>query len=242
MSGHRVAVSAHRGGAEVAPAATMEAYADALAAGCDYIEFDVRRTRDRELVVFHNRRVRVGRGHLSGLSRSELVVAAGYDVLSVPELLASMDGRSKAHIDVKESGYERTIVEMAGEILGPENFVITSGDDVIAAVKRDFPEVRAAVSIGRGWREVLLPHPIRSRWRDVDPMLRVRACGADAVAVHYRLANQGVLATCAREGIGAMVWTVNDTAMIESFMHDARVEVLITDRPRFAMSVRNDVA
>jgi glycerophosphoryl diester phosphodiesterase len=238
VSGHRVAVSAHRGGAEAAPAATMAAYADALAAGCDYIEFDVRRTRDRELVVFHNRRVGSRRSHLAQLSRLELSGAAGHEVPGVRELMASINGRSKAHIDVKESGYEREIVEMAAEILGPENFVITSGDDVIAGVKRDFPEVRAAVSIGRGWREVLLPHPIRTRWRDVNPMRRVRACGADAVAVHYRLADQGVLATCAREGIGAMVWTVNGTAMIQSFMHDPRVEVLITDRPRFAMSQR----
>ena len=43
-------------------------------------------------------------------------------------------------------------------------------------------------------------------------MRRLRACRADWVAVHRRLAAAGVLAQCHRAGIEAMVWTVDEDA------------------------------
>jgi glycerophosphoryl diester phosphodiesterase len=53
-----VAISAHRGGGETAPEGTYDAYQAALEAGADYLEFDVRRTADGELVAFHAARLR----------------------------------------------------------------------------------------------------------------------------------------------------------------------------------------
>ena len=56
-----VAISAHRGGGEIAPEGTYDAYRAALDAGADYLEFDVRRTADGELVAFHAARLRAAR-------------------------------------------------------------------------------------------------------------------------------------------------------------------------------------
>jgi glycerophosphoryl diester phosphodiesterase len=52
------AISAHRGGSEIAPAGTTEAYRSSLAAGADYAEFDVRRLADGTLVAVHAARLR----------------------------------------------------------------------------------------------------------------------------------------------------------------------------------------
>ena len=57
------AISAHRGGGEDAPAGTYQAYMEALEAGADYVEFDIRRTADGELAVYHD--MHVG-GHSGG--------------------------------------------------------------------------------------------------------------------------------------------------------------------------------
>jgi len=53
----RVAVIAHRGGAAVAPENTLAAIRGAIALGCDYVEVDVRPTRDGHLVLMHDRTV-----------------------------------------------------------------------------------------------------------------------------------------------------------------------------------------
>src|SRR3954453_8427155 len=57
-------ISAHRGAKTVAPENTIAAYEAAVKAGADYIELDVRRTRDGKLVIMHDSTVdRTTNGH-----------------------------------------------------------------------------------------------------------------------------------------------------------------------------------
>jgi len=48
----------HRGASAVAPENTMAAFREAIAAGCDGIEFDVRLTRDGVPVIIHDSTLR----------------------------------------------------------------------------------------------------------------------------------------------------------------------------------------
>jgi glycerophosphoryl diester phosphodiesterase len=236
-----VAISAHRGGAEAAPPGTLAAYRDALAAGVDYVEFDVERTRDGELVVYHDTRSGRRRLHPSQLTRRELDAAIGTDVLGLDDLLTVIAGKAKGHADLKAGGYGPDVIVLLLEILGRDGFVATGSDAVVTAVKRDFPEVRTALSIGQGQRGIPLSRTVQTRWSELRPMHRVRASGAGAVAMQYWLARLGVLGICARNGLDTMVWTVNDPAKIRSFLADERVGVLVTDRPRYALRVRSEM-
>jgi glycerophosphoryl diester phosphodiesterase len=51
---HHPTVTAHRGASYIAPESTEIAYRTAIEAGAHYLEADIRRTRDGELVVFHD--------------------------------------------------------------------------------------------------------------------------------------------------------------------------------------------
>lgn len=228
-----VAVSAHQGGSEAAPPGTWEAYEHALALGADYVELDIRRTRDGELVAFHDARVGKGGPWVRDLTRSELSARAGREVPGVRELLALMSGRALGHIDVKEAGYETQIIEATGEALGEDAFVITSGDPVIDAIKQAFPRVRCALALGGGL--------FRSRSGELYPARRMHACGADSFAVHHRLADLTVLRVCARFQVSAMVYTVNDTGRMRRYLRDDRVAVLVTDRPGHALALRENL-
>lgn len=233
-----VAVSAHKGGSEDARSATWEAYESAVTTGAEYVEFDIRRTRDGKFVVFHDPRV-AGRP-LSGLSYEELCVAAGHRVPLAGDVMALIAGRMKGHLDLKEVGGEDEIIRLALDRLGPESFVATTLEDSsIARIKRMFPEVTAALSLGRSLREVAWFRKAPTRIQELYPLRRMRACGADWLAVHRRLARATVLRMCGRQGVPAMVWTVNDEPPMRRFLADDRVAVLITDRPRHALRLRN---
>lgn len=54
---HRIAVIAHRGGRALAPENTLTAIRNAIRLGADYVEVDVRATRDGRLVIMHDRTV-----------------------------------------------------------------------------------------------------------------------------------------------------------------------------------------
>src|SRR5437660_3426123 len=232
-------ISAHRGGAEHALPATYEAFEHSVTTGAEYVEFDIRRTRDHALVVHHGAQVGRPRRRVSELRYAELSELAGYRVPLVRDVMRLLAGRAAGHLDLKETGYEHEVIELAMAELGPDNFVATTLEDSsVATIKRSFPQVRTALSLGKDLRGTP-----RSRWAGVRaselfPLSRIRSCGADWVAVNYTLARLGVLRACRQAGVGVMVWTVDSDRLIDHFVGDQHVSVLITNRPRRAAARR----
>jgi glycerophosphoryl diester phosphodiesterase len=217
---------------------TIEVYANALETGAEYVEFDIRRTADGELAAFHDARTSQG-DPLAAISYSRLCELAGYPVPRVAEVMAAIAGKATGHLDLKDTGGEDRAVEMALDILGPGNFVVTTLEDQsVAAIKARFPSVPVALSLGRDLDEVPRSRRASTRLSELRPMRRLRACQADWVAVHRRLAAAGVLAQCHRAGIKAMVWTVDEDAEMRRWLADQRVTVLITNRPADAVALR----
>lgn len=122
---------------------------------------------------------------------------------------------------------------LALEAFGTENFVVTTGEVTsLMEIRKSFPGVRTALSVGRNLWE-------RGAAHDFAPLRLVRRAGADMVALNHRLARVGVLRQCGRAGIPAMIWTVNAEPVMRRFLRDPRVAVLITDRPRTALRLRD---
>src|ERR1700761_6604123 len=99
----RPMVAAHRGFAAGAPENTIAAFAHAIGVGADMIEFDVRRTRDGELVAFHDAQVKgtpVGR-----LTRDDIAAGAGVRPPLLTEVLQSCAGRVRLDVELKGDGY-----------------------------------------------------------------------------------------------------------------------------------------
>ena len=215
---------------------TIEAFAQATATGAEYVEFDIRRTADGELAAYHDAHTRQG-DPLAAISYSRLRELAGYPVPRVADVMATIAGKATGHLDLKDTGGEEKVVEMALDILGPGNFVVTTLEDPsVAAIKTRFP---AALSMGRDLNEVPRARRAATRLSELFPMRRLRACRADWVAVHRRLAAAGVLARCHRAGIKTMIWTVDEDAEIRRWLADPRVTVLITNRPGDAVAMRS---
>lgn len=231
-------VSAHRGGPVIEGQSAADRYRHAIALGVDYVEFDVRKTRDRVTVIFHDDGTASGRS-IRDVAYSELTEELGGEALTFEELLEVAAGRVGLHLDLKEAGYEAEIVRRALAAAPLDSLVITSGDDVVRAIKAQFPEVRAGLSLG----DELLGVPpwvrVRARLRELFPGRRIERCRADFVAAHHRLAEVNVLRYCARHGLAAWVWTVDDEAMIARFMADERVAAVITNQPELALRLRS---
>jgi glycerophosphoryl diester phosphodiesterase len=238
-----VAISAHSGGSEQAQAATYEAYKSSLSTGAEYVEFDIRKTADDVLVVYHHARSEHTGQLVASLNYKELCDNVAYTVPRVDEIMRLLSGKVIGHLDLKEIGYEEEVISLAMNILGSGNFVVTTLEDIsVANIKRSFPDIKTALSLGRDLKEVPRHRWGTVRYSELFPLRRVRACGADWVAVNHRLARLGILELCRRHGIGTMVWTVNSDSLIDRFLTDRRVNVLITDRPQYAKHRRIKLA
>jgi glycerophosphoryl diester phosphodiesterase len=230
-------ISAHRGGTPVDGVSAVDRYRRAIDLGVDFVEFDVRRTRDGATVIFHDDRTASGR-EVRALSHRELAEELGPEAMTLDELLDVAAGRVGLHLDLKETGYEAEVVRAALDRCPVDRLVITSGDAAIRTIKEQFPEVRAGLSIGEEINHLALWMKLRVRLSELFPGGRLGRCHADFVAVHQQLARLTVLRFCQSQGIDAWVWTVDDEPGIVRFLADPRVTTLITDRPDIAMRLR----
>jgi glycerophosphoryl diester phosphodiesterase len=235
----RSLISAHRGGREAATPGSYEAYQAALAAGADYLEFDVRGTADGTLVAYHDARVRHG-PPAGRLSYAELCALAGYRVPLTSDLLWLISaGRVRAHIDLKDSACAGQVIEQALAVLDPAAMVVTTRDLAAAGqLRRRYPGVPVGIAVGgdlaettRYLRERILAHGL-SR------LAGATATGASWVVLHWRLARPGILADCRRRGLGVMVWTVNSGPRLRRMLELQDVRVVVTDWPARAVRLR----
>ncbi|MFI6517387.1 glycerophosphodiester phosphodiesterase [Spirillospora sp. NPDC050679] len=219
------AISAHR-----RDEAGLDGLRAAARSGAEYVEIDVRRTGDGHLVVHHD--AALAGLPLSRLPYGRLEDLAGRPVPLVADAMRLIAGRARGHLDLKEHGCEHEAVALGLEAFGAGEFVVTTREvSSLQRIKKAFPEVTTALSVGRGVFE-------RGAVGDLAPLRVVRESGADMVAVNHRLARAGVLRQCARAGFPAMVWTVNAEPLMRRFLHDPRVAVLITDHPETALRLR----
>ncbi len=219
-------ISAHSGGAERARPGSLAAYQAVVSSGAEYAEFDVRRAADGTLVAQHSAN---GSGREPALAAREVM-----------EVLAA--GGVRGHVDLKGTGFEREVVELARSSFGPDGFVVTTADPAsVAAIGAEFPAVPVGLSAGFGPASITRDLR-RLRWPLSFPLAAVQASGASWVAMSYRYARPEVLDRCVAAGLRIMVWTVNDDRRLARFLSDPRVAVVVTDRPEHAVALRARLA
>jgi glycerophosphoryl diester phosphodiesterase len=230
-------VAAHRGVATGAAQNTIEAFTNAIGLGADMIEFDVRRTRDGELIAFHD--AQVAGTPVGALTRDEIAVAKGVRPPLLTDVLAACAGKIRLDVELKEDGYVPDVMAALRAALSRVDAdvaeqVVTSFLPVVVAQAKDaFPEVKTGLLVGT---DSPLRH-VRTHWHQVFPVGIARRARADYLAPNYALARFGVVARAAAAGLPCLLWTVNDEAEIARFATDPRIAAIITDEAATALKI-----
>lgn len=234
----RVAVIAHRAGPPPAPENTLAALELSIAAGADYAEIDVQRTRAGEILVVHDADL------MRVAADPRRVAAVAYrDVATLVQLpddgsppserrLATLDeflerarGRIGLAIELKYYGHDPELapaVVSAVRASGAEGIVLMSLSVVaveqLAALAPDIPVgYVSAAGVGDLTR---LP--------------------VQFLAVARARATPRLLRVAGAAGVDVQVWTVNRAAVMAELM-ERGVSGLITDDPALAVRVREEV-
>jgi glycerophosphoryl diester phosphodiesterase len=227
LPGRRPSVIAHRGawGAGV-PENSLAAFERAIDIGADMIEFDVRRTRDRALIVFHDAEV-VG-APVASLTRPEIEDLAGVLPPLLEEVLELARGRIALDVELKEDGY---VDELAGLLAGfaggdgDGDLIVTSFLDLVLA---QLTELTPQLSRG-----LVLSH---SAERAPE---RASACGATIVLPKMQLVDEVLLAQLSDAGLTVIVWDFM-VAEHSALLSDTRISGVITDDVPGALSALSE--
>jgi glycerophosphoryl diester phosphodiesterase len=229
-------VVAHRGNSSVAPQNTMAAFEAACRAGADAVELDVRRTRDGELVVIHDRdvsRTTDGDGKIKDLDLDRLrafdagsrfsSAFAGQRVPLLSEVLdlLATSGDVGAFVELKglwstqEAGRVADLVTAAG-LTGP-TLVQSFRRRTVAALRDAAPDLPRALLV-----ELWTPDVVRA----------CRALGAVACNPAKRLLRRhpDLVDQLHAAGLTVHPWTVDDAADWAT-LESRGAEGIITNRP-----------
>ncbi len=219
-------VIAHRGawGTGV-PENSLAAFEQAIDLGADMIEFDVRRTRDRELILFHD--AELAGAPVANLTRSEIENLAGVPPPLLEEALELPGGRIALDVELKEDGYVDEVADLlAGFAAGGGDLIVTSFlDRVLARLRQLTPQLS---------RGLLLKGSTERAPQ------RANACGATIVLPKMQLVDEATLAEISDAGLIVIVWDFMATEHA-ALLSDQRISGVITDDVPGALAARTPI-
>ena len=235
----RPLIAAHRGASKYAPENTMAAFRLAETMGADFIELDVRASRDGRLIVLHDGtvdRTTDGAGRADELTFREIrrldaggwfsPAFSGERIPSLEEVLDRFGGGIGLILELKQPsdypGIERALARLLTErgLDRPERgrVVIQSFDtDSLRRVRELLPDVPIAV-LARPRRRVTS--------RDLAEYRRF----ADAVHLPRSSARTPVIRRIRSCGLSVMVWNVRGKRQLRQAL-DYGVNGILTDDP-----------
>ncbi len=230
-------VIAHRGASFLAPREnTLEAFSLAIDMGADYIECDVRQTLDKELVIHHDEKIN-GK-YISAMTYKELCDEASSMYFKVPLLLDVIrlcKDKIKMDIELKESGYEKKVVNMVTSELPYQQFMMKSfNDNTVAAIKSIDSKIKAGLLVG------VSKGDLKRRFNEYFPERRLAACNADFISPHYKLVTLLFVMRMKLKKKEIYVWLLNDPKPIAKYIK-RKVNGIITDKPDAGLFVRKQL-
>ncbi|MFN2614375.1 MAG: glycerophosphodiester phosphodiesterase [Actinomycetota bacterium] len=226
----------HRGAPAAAPENTLSAFAAALAANVDGVEFDVRLTRDSRLVVMHDddvSRTTDGTGCISAMTLDEvrtlrLKGARAERVPTFDEVVALVHARVRMYVELKTSwcngvfsSAEPVARALAPRLAALDATVSSSDHTAVELVRALEPRARTAVTIARGG-------DVRDAIRSITGHAEVHISSDDADATSVDAAHAA--------GLEVLVWTVNEPARARELQR-LGVDGIFTDDPVAIASV-----
>ncbi len=222
-----VQIVAHRGASRAARENTLEAFELARDFGADWVELDVRRTRDGVAVVHHDAHLQDGR-RIGVISADDL---PSY-VPSLAEAFEVTEGMG-VHIEIKnlpdDPDYDSdhlvadAVAGLIDAYLGPERAVVSSFNvDAVDAVRAVDSTIPTALLCGIVQPSAAVERAVAHQMSYVHPF--------DAMC------DSRFVRSAHEAGLAVNVWTINDPDRMQQLV-EIGVDGLITDVPDVARVV-----
>lgn len=221
-------IIAHRGAKSLAKYEnTLESFQMAIDLNVQMVEFDIRQTKDKKLIIYHN--PTIGRRRIRELTYRQLSTIANKKGLEIPlleDVLKLCQGKVHLDIEFKESGYEKEVVDLVTNYFNYDEFIMISfSDNIIKEVKRLDSNIRTGLLIG------LEGASLPQRLQELYPIKRLKNTNADFIAAHYYLVTRFLLYLCKKHHYDLVVWTVNRDRTFHK-LRKQRVTAIVTDYPQ----------
>ena len=131
------------------------------------------------------------------------------------DFLKIVVGHMAVNIELKEPGYEAEALSVCLAKLEPDDVVVTSfSETAVATAKQLVPQVSAGLLVGR-------LDPCRPCSGTSFPSGDYRLVGGLPGRAPFRLLATGIARRAEQRGVGVLVWTVDDSRLIDRYLAGA---------------------
>jgi glycerophosphoryl diester phosphodiesterase len=234
-----VAVSAHRAGPPPAPENTLAALEAAIAAGADYTEIDVQRTRDGELILVHDADFMRVAGDPRRVADVTFTEIAG--LVQAPDDGSPAEERRIATLDQfieRARGRIRLMIEL--KYYGPDPALAPAVVDRIRAHGVEGEAVLMTLSVSGVEQLSRIAPDLELGYVSAAAVGDLTRLPVDFLAVARGAATPRLLRAAQERDVRVYVWTVNQAAAMAELI-ERGVDGLITDDPALAVRVRDEM-
>jgi glycerophosphoryl diester phosphodiesterase len=211
----------HRGAKAYEPENTLRSFGKAIQLGVNAVEFDIRRTKDDEIIVMHDAKVdrtTNGKGPVGALTLEEikqLETEKGEKIPTLEEALDFLDKKVKILIELKESDLEKSLIKLIREKALEENVIIISFlEETLSKIRYLNAEVET------GLLYVRHKNPIKAA-------LELRA---NYLLPLYHFTHTSDIQKAHENGLKVIVWTVNRKEEVTTYVKKG-VDGIASDKP-----------
>jgi glycerophosphoryl diester phosphodiesterase len=231
----------HRGASAYAHENTVVSLEEAIVRRADMVEFDLRRTADGVIVLFHDWGILGADGEMSQISQisfDELFARAksqGFEIAKFEDVLRSFGRRIPLNIEIKIGGFEKEVIRLLKAY--PPAFEPTLSSFlpwVVIRLKKP-GNFRTALIIGEG-----RIHKLNILERRIARSL-AKPLGISSIHLQDCIASQAALTNIIRAGLSVFIWTVDDPDQMRRFLKMG-VNGIITNKPDLLYEVCMEMA
>ena len=219
----------HRGASAYAPENTVAAFDEAIRLGAQAVEFDVRISKDGELMVLHDStvdRTTNGQGNVNDIEKQDLLALdagswmghrfAGARIPTLWEALLAIGPHAMPVIELKEPIPAELLIKTLRKYDLEQDAMVLSFDETWLHPLRRFSKEISLGLLSETWRREL-PE-------------RAKGIAAEVICLNIDVLGTNEVAACDSQGLEVWCYTANDVGMVAACAAMG-VTGIITDRP-----------
>ena len=224
-------IYSHRGESKYAPENTMSAFYLADILNSDGIECDIRKTKDNELVIIHDKKIdrtSNGKGNISDYTYDELLsfdFGKKEKIVKLTDFLKYFSDKNlKIYIEIKESGYEELIWNTISKY-NLENIELISFKYQILYNLRKISDI-----ISLGWLVYDITDEIITKAKEIN--IKQVLCFSSSITLKY-------LVKLKKNNIEIVSWGVKNKSELKR-LNKLNIDAVICDSSYDAKKVLNN--
>lgn len=215
----------HRGAAGLAPENTRASFKAAINAGVDWIEFDVRSTKDGRVVLSHDpHMLRTGKrpkliSRTDYATLRDIKLKGGNTIHTIAEAFNAIDGQAKINVEIKSRGCAEAVVQnIERQIKNGASYTDFMVSSFKVAHLRDVHRMNSKIPLAL----LHLSRPFK--------FLRLRGLRVQAVGFHHRRLPVKAIHQAELRELFVYAYTINSVKGAKR-LQERGVQGIVTNRP-----------